>query len=126
MCDAIFIGNTHQTPNKIMDRHFYDLVRLLKNGQKSDSFSAHFKQHFNATTPHTYLRIYTTFKVVKQLNSIREMKTFTKPNCNLCMEECLTIVKTLHDKHVTVINKNFDIYGACRHNTTFHPFFPDH
>ena len=32
MCDAIYIGNTHQTLKKIMDGHFSDLLLLLKNG----------------------------------------------------------------------------------------------
>ena len=32
MCDAIYIGNTQQTFKKIMDGHFYNLLRLLKNG----------------------------------------------------------------------------------------------
>ena len=59
-----------------MHGHFSDLLRLIKNGQKSDSFSAHFEQHFNTTTSHTDLRKYMTFKVVKQLNLIGEMKTF--------------------------------------------------
>ena len=63
-----------------------------------------------------------TFKVVKQLNTIGAMKTFTKPNCNLCMEERLTILKKLRDKRVTIMNKNSEIYGACRHKTTFHIF----
>ena len=63
-----------------------------------------------------------TFKVVKQLNPIGTMQTFTKPNCNICMQECLTILKKLHGKHVTVMNKNPEIYGACRHKTTFHQF----
>ena len=80
MCDAIYIGNTQQTLKKIMDGHFSDLLRLLKNGQKSDSFAAHFKHQFNTTTSRTYLRKYMTFKVVKQLNPIGAMKTFTKPN----------------------------------------------
>ena len=84
MCDAIYIGKTQQTFKKRMDGHFSDLLRLLKNGQKSDSFAAHFEQHFNTTTPRKYLRKYMTFKVVKQLNQIGAMKTFTKPNCNLC------------------------------------------
>ena len=35
MCDAIYIGNTQQTLKKIMDVHFSDLLRLLKNEQKS-------------------------------------------------------------------------------------------
>ena len=50
------------------------------------------------------------------------MKKFTKPNCNLCMEERLTILKKKHDKRVTVMNKNLEIYGACWHKATFHRF----
>ena len=49
-CDAIYIGNTKQNFKKRMDGHFSDLERLLKNGQKSDLFAAHFVQHFNSTT----------------------------------------------------------------------------
>ena len=62
------------------------------------------------------------FKVVKQINPIGEMKTFTKPNCNICMEERLTILKKLRDKRVTIMNKNSEIYGACQHKMTFHQF----
>ena len=105
-----------------MDGHFSDLLRLLKDGQKSDSFAAHFEQHFNTTTSYTDLRKYMTFKVVKQLNPIVAMETFTKPNCNLCMEERLKILKKIRDKRVTIMNKNSEIYGASRHKTTFHRF----
>ena len=56
MCDAIYIGNTQQTFKKRMDGYFSELLRLLKNGQKSDSFAAHFEQHFNTNTSHTDLR----------------------------------------------------------------------
>ena len=62
------------------------------------------------------------FKVVKQINPIGAMKTFMKHNCNLCMEERLTILKNLRDKRVTIMNKNSKIYGACRHKTAFHRF----
>ena len=123
MCDTIYICNTQQTFKKIMNGHFSDLQRLLKNGQKSDSFSDHFVQHFNTTLSHMDLRKNMTSKVVKQLNPIGAMKTFTKPNFNLCMQERLTILKKLREKRVTVMNKNSDIYGACRHKTTFRPFF---
>ena len=57
-----------------MDGHLSDLQRLLKNGQKSDSFAAHFVQHFNTTTSRTYLRKYMTFKLVNQLNPIGAIK----------------------------------------------------
>ena len=70
----------------------------------------------------TDLRKYMVFKVVKQQNPIDAMKTFKKPNCNLCMDERLTILKKLRDKRVTIMNKNSEIYGACRHKTTFHQF----
>ena len=93
-----------------MDGHFYDLQRLLKNGHKSDSFAAHFVQHFNSTTSRTELRKCMTFKVTKQLNPIGSMKTFTKPNFNLCMQERLTIQKILREKRVTV--KNQDILST--------------
>ena len=106
-----------------MDGHLSDLQLLLKNGQKTDSFDAHVVQHFNTTTSHTDLRKYMKLKVVKQLNPIGAMIFFTKPNCNLCMQERLTILKNLRDKHVTVMNKNSEIYGDCRHKTTFHQFF---
>ena len=44
----------------------------------------------------TDLRKCRTFKVVKQITPIDTKKTFTKPSCNLCMGECLTILKKLH------------------------------
>ena len=113
MCDAIYIGNTQKTFKKTMSSNFSDLQPLLKNGQKSESFAAHFVQHFNTTTSCTDLHKYMTFKVVKKLSSIGAMKKFTKPNCNLCMQERLTILKKLRDKRVTVMNKNSEIYGAC-------------
>ena len=105
-----------------MYHNHLDPVKLLKNGQKSDSFAAHFVHHFNNTTSCTDLHKCMAFKVINQLNPIGAMKTFTKPNCNLCMQERLTILKKLREKRVTVMNKNSEIYGACRHKTNFHQF----
>ena len=62
MRDAIYIGKNQKNFKKIMNGHFYDLLRLLKNGEKPESFAAHFKQHFNTTTSHTDLRKHTAFK----------------------------------------------------------------
>ena len=64
-----------------------------------------------------------TFKVVKQINPIGEMKTFIKPNCDLCMEEHIKILKKLRDKRAKLINNNFNIYGACQKKTTFRQLF---
>ena len=82
MCDDIYIGNNQQIFRKRMDGHFSDVLRLIKNRKKYDSFAAHFEQQFNSTMSRTDLRKYMTFKVVKQINPIGAMKTFTKPNCN--------------------------------------------
>ena len=64
-----------------------------------------------------------TFKGAKQINPICSMRTFMKPNCNLCMEERLTILKKIRDKNVTFMNKNLEIYRACRHKMSVHQFF---
>ena len=99
--------------------HFSYLLHLLKNGHKYDSFAVHFEQHFNSTISRTYLRKYMAFKLVKQINPIGAMKRFTIPNCNLCMEQRLNTLTNIHDKPVTIMNKNLEIYGSCRHKTTF-------
>ena len=54
--------------------------------------------------------------------SVNNSVQFWKPNCNLCMQERLIILKELRDKRFIVMNKNYGIYGACRHKTTFHQF----
>ena len=82
MCDAIYIGNTHQTLRKRMDGYFSNIQRLLNNVQRKYSFDAHSEQHFNATISHTDLRKYIPFKVLKQIYPFGTMENFTKPNCN--------------------------------------------
>ena len=94
MCEDIYIGNNQQTFRKIMDGHFSNILCLLKNRQKLYSFADHLEHHFNYTTSRIYIRKYMIFKVVNQINPIGAIKSFTKPNCNLCMEECLTILKS--------------------------------
>ena len=93
MCDAIYIIKTQQTLKKRMDGHLFYLLFLLKNGHKSDSFAAHLEQHCKYTTSHKDLCKCLLFKVVKQLNRICAMIFLTKPICNTCMEERLTIIK---------------------------------
>ena len=50
------------------------------------------------------------------------MQIFTKPNCNVCTEEGLTIHKNIHDKCTTVMNKKLEIYVACWQKMTYHLF----
>ena len=105
-----------------MDFHFSNILRLLKNGQKYDSFAAHLEQHFKSTKKRIYLRKCITLKVVNNLNLVGSMKTFTNPNCNIYMEKHLTIPKKLRNKCVTIMKNNLEIYGACRRKKKSHQF----
>ena len=94
MFDTTYIVNTNQTQKK--EWMVNSLISYVSSkAEKDDSFSAHFKQHFNNTTSGTYLRKYMTFKVLKKLNPIGTTKMFTKSNINLCTEERLTILEKL-------------------------------
>ena len=122
MCEYIYIYNTQKKPKKTMNGHLFNILHLLKKGQEPDSFSAHYKQRFNSTTSCTDLHKWMTFKVVKQLNRIGAVKTFTKSNCNLFMEERLTTLKNLREKCIRVMKNTSEIYRDCQHKTTFRQF----
>ena len=70
MCEAIYIYNTHQTFRKRTDGNFSNILRLLKNGQKPDSFAAHFEQHFKSTMSRSDLHKCMTFILVNQLTQL--------------------------------------------------------
>ena len=56
-------------------------------------------------------------KVLNKLKPIGAMKKCTKSNCNLFMEERLTILKKLREEHVTVMKKEYgDIQGLPEKN----------
>ena len=74
ICDTIYIGNTQDIFKKIMDVHLSDILYLLKNGKKYDSFDAHFEHHFKSNKSHKDLRKCMMFKVVNQINPIGTMK----------------------------------------------------
>ena len=49
------------------------------------------------TTSRKDLYKYIRFKVVKQINQIGAMKTFSNPHCKIFMEDLLIILKELHE-----------------------------
>ena len=55
MCEAIYIDNNHQTPNKTKNGNFFCLLCPIRNGKKKDSFATHVKHHLKYTTPRTDL-----------------------------------------------------------------------
>ena len=80
MFEPIYIGNTQHTSKKIIDSHLYYLLRLLKNGQRPNSFDAHLEQHFTSATSRTEIRKYMTFKVLNDIKPIGAKKKITKSN----------------------------------------------
>ena len=109
-----------------MDGHPYDVQRLLKNGQKQKHFlPTIYGEHFQYTTSHTDLRKCEGLDTVNQLNPIGVIKLFTKPNCNLCMEERLIILKSIRDKNVTPMNKIRTYIGVTAQNN-FPSILPKH
>ena len=62
------------------------------------------------------------YMVVKQNYPIVSIKSFKKPNINLCIEERLTINKGLRDKNITLTKANLEVYGAFKDQTNFHWF----
>ena len=62
------------------------------------------------------------FNVVNNFNHIVTMETSTKPNFSLCIDKRLTVLKNIRGKCVIIMNKNLDIYKACRNNKNFHRF----
>ena len=80
-----------------MNGYFSNIIRLLKDGKKSDLFSAHFGRQFKSTMSCTDLLKCMEFKVVNQINPIGAMKSFMKPNCNPWMEEHLMLLENIRD-----------------------------
>ena len=83
----LLMGNTHHNFNKRMDNQSSNVQHILNKRQKSDSFDAHFKQHYKFTTSRMELSKCMMLKIVKHINPIVSMKPFTKPNCNIYIEE---------------------------------------
>ena len=106
-----------------MGGNFSNHPHILKNGQKSYSFAAHFERKFNYTMSRTYLPKCMAFTLLKLLNPIGTIKTYMKPNCNLCMEERLTITRKIREKCELFMNKKSEIYRTCGQKTTFCRFF---
>ena len=70
MSEAIYIGNTQQTPKKRMDGHFSNLLHLLKKRTQIRLICCPFRTALYDTTSHTDLCKCKTFKLVKHFNPI--------------------------------------------------------
>jgi len=78
-------------------QHFNEVQKLVKLGEKSDSYAKHFATQFHDTNPSPInQRGGITCNIIWQGNPISAVKTFTTKNCSLCAKERIAILKVVH------------------------------
>ena len=123
-----YIGNTQQHYKKRMQQHNCDVVRQIKKGKKSESFTKHYTNQmknyseYKNKAIHRLLRNSYTSKVLWQGNSISTVKTFGTSHCVLCNQERLHIFYRFKKDPGKQINFCNEIFGACKHKTRFHRY----
>lgn len=123
LCNCFYIGNTQQKLKKRMEQHFGETTKLVNDGEKSDSFAAHFASHFldqEQDARRQDIRNMVDMEIVWQGDAISCMKSFGQLNCRLCMKERLEILKQTRKYPDKLLNSKSELYGACRHKTKFH------
>jgi len=104
-----------------MQQHFNEVQKLVKLGEKSDSYAKHFTTQFYDTNPSpTNQRGGMTCSIIWQGNPISAVKTFATKNCALCARERLAILKQSRSNPQLLITSNNEIYGVCGHRPRFH------
>ena len=122
-----YIGNTQQHVKTRLQQHVQDVRRLVKLGEKSDSFAEHFASLIPGDPAEKKKKkiaeeVKFEVKILWKGNPISCVKTFGTKKCKLCSKERIEILKATRKDQKSIINKNNEIYGACRHKPRFHKF----
>ena len=72
-----------------MEQHFQDVAQKVQRDKNSDTFAAHFAQHFEQKPTPQQCREIMKFGILSKVNPIRSMKTWSKSSFTLCMKERL-------------------------------------
>ena len=121
-CLSVYVGNTQNTPQKRMEQHFQDMAQKVQHHKNSDTFVAHFVQHFDQKPTPQQCREIMRFKIFSKVKPIRSTKTWIKSSCTVFMKERLEIVSRSQRRYVKLMYTCSEIYGAYRHNPRFHSF----
>ena len=126
-CKKVYIGNTQKFLKTRIQQHIYDVVCLYNDNTKSDSFASHFNEHLKRQNLPTIkskdVRPLLDVSIIKKTDPIIVSKKFGRDECQLCMNERIEITSRWLKSGVSkLINKNIEIYGACRHKACFHVF----
>jgi len=124
-CAKFYIGNTQNFLKKRIQEHINDVVKLINKGIYSNSFAKHFASHFKShdiiSARHVKPLLHIT--TINRLNPLEASHNFGTDKCQLCMEERIEITSAwLKDGQKKLINKNTEIYGACRHKAKLHVY----
>ena len=124
ICGKKYIGNTQNFLKQRIQAYLNDVVKLNNEGKVSDSFAKHFVKHINLPSITAKdVKPMLDVKVLKRMNPIESSKYFGFDRCQLCMEERIEIASLMLIKGLAkMINKNAEIYGACRHKAKFHVY----
>jgi len=77
-----------------MQQHFNEVQKLVKLGEKSDSYAKHFATQFHDANPSpANQRGGITCSIIRQGNPISVVKTSATKNCALCAKERIAILK---------------------------------
>ena len=97
---------------------------MVNYGKHSDSFADHFSTHLrkkHTTISAADVKPLLDIDIIKQLDPITASKRFGFDDCSLCMNERVEIIERMFKLGVRrLVNKNMEIYGACRHKAKFH------
>ena len=107
---------------KRMQKHFGEVQKLSKTGQRFDSYARHFAEifsNFKNISPDLQ-RNSINCSILWEGNPISAVKTFATPICTLCAKERLETLKQSKKNPGSSINSCHEICGACRHNPKFH------
>ena len=100
------------------------MKNLVVLEKKSDSFAKHFATLIPKNTERKEMTKHVKVKVeiLWKGNPLSCVKTFGTRGCKLCAKERIEILKLVRLEPKKAINKNNEIYGACRHKPRFHKF----
>ena len=105
-----------------MEQHFQNVAQKVPHNKNSDTFAAHFAQHFDQKPTQQHCREIMKFEILSMVNPIGSVKTWDKSSCNLCIKGRLEIFSCSQRRYGKLINTCSEIYAACLHNPRLHRF----
>ena len=104
-----------------MKQHYDDVGKFFRKGTQTDTFAKHFVRHFRSVPTANDVRQKCEMKILQQINPFGFVKRVRSHSCQLCNVERYWLIKA-RMKGDKLMNANSEIYGACRHQSSFHRF----